>query len=84
MSDREQLRGIMKQVEEMWDHQDTLFRIIDVADDWDHPHGKDWTFADVTYHLAYCNRDLVARGFEYGTGPTGRGAGGIYRCRRRQ
>ena len=56
----------MTRVEETWDHQDTLFRIIDVEDDWDHPHGKDWTFADVTYHLAYCNRDLVARGLELG------------------
>jgi hypothetical protein len=56
----------MTQVEEMWDHQDTLFRIIDVDNDWDHPHGSDWTFADVTYHLAYCNRDLVARGMELG------------------
>jgi hypothetical protein len=61
MPTRNQLDTLMAQVEEMWKHQDTLFKNIDEAGQWDNKHGQDWTYADVTYHLAYCNRDLVLR-----------------------
>ena len=61
MSTRTNLDALMAQVEEMWEHQDTLFKRIEQTNQWDNKHGLDWTYADVTYHLAYCNRDLVLR-----------------------
>jgi hypothetical protein len=59
MSNRKQLDVLMNQVEEMWSHQDTLLTIIDDTNSWAQRHGSEWTFADVPYHLAYCNHDLV-------------------------
>lgn len=59
MSTRTELDALMAQVEEMWGHQYTLFRIIRETNQWDSQHGPDWTYADVPYHLTYCNRDLV-------------------------
>jgi hypothetical protein len=66
MSSRTQLDTMMAQIEEMWDHQDTLFNSLSATDGWGGKHGPDWTFADVPYHLAYCNRDIIARAIEYG------------------
>lgn len=66
MSSRTELEAFMNQLEELWSHQDTLFKIIGDEDLWDSPHGPDWTYADVPYHLTYCNRDLVARPIEMG------------------
>jgi hypothetical protein len=57
---------MMSQIEEMWGHQNTLFNIISDTESWNKKHGPDWTFADVPYHLEYYNRDLIARGLEYG------------------
>ena len=66
MSTRTELDALMAQVEEMWGHQYTLFKIINEANQWDNKHGQDWTFADVPYHLAYCNRDLVTQPIKLG------------------
>jgi len=63
---REQLETLMNQIEEMWGHLDTLFSSLNSGNGWDIKHGPDWTLADVPYHLAYCNRDLVARGLQLG------------------
>jgi hypothetical protein len=63
---RVKIEALMAQIEEMWGHQDVLFSRITEAQEWDHKHGADWTFADVPYHLAYCNHDLVARAIECG------------------
>jgi hypothetical protein len=63
---RGQIEGLMAQIEEMWGHQDALFRIITKRNAWGHKHGPDWTFADVPYHLTYTNYDLVARPVECG------------------
>ena len=63
---RNELTGIMNQVEEMWAHLDTLFGSLASDNGWERAHGQDWTLADVPYHLAYCNRDVVARGLALG------------------
>jgi len=56
----------MDQIQEMWGHLDGLFEELNATDGWEEKHGPDWTFADVPYHLAYCNCDVVARGLELG------------------
>ncbi len=63
---RDQLETLTAQIEEMWAHQDTLFTHLNETNGWGQKHGPDWTFADVPYHLAYCNRDIVVRGLELG------------------
>jgi hypothetical protein len=63
---RGQIEALMAQIEEMWRHQDALFNTITEKSEWGHKHGPDWTFSDVPYHLAYCNRDLVARAVDCG------------------
>jgi hypothetical protein len=50
----------------MWGHPETLFDKIEAADGWGQKHGPDWTFADVPYHCAYIDRDVIARGLESG------------------
>jgi hypothetical protein len=56
----------MAQIEEMWGHLATLFDSLNATNGWDQKHGPDWIFAEVPYHLAYCNRDIVARGLQLG------------------
>ncbi len=63
---RTQLENLMAHVEEMWAHLGTLFDDLKAGNGWTHQHGAEWTFADVPYHLAYCNRDIVASGLQYG------------------
>jgi hypothetical protein len=58
--------ALMAQIEEMWGHLGTLFEELNATNGWDRKHGPDWTLADVPYHLAYCNRDVVVRGIELG------------------
>src|SRR5262249_40949698 len=66
MPGRAQVDGTMGQLEELWGHLDTLFDAIETAGDWGHQHGPNWTFADVPYHLAYFDRELVVRALELG------------------
>lgn len=66
MSTRTELDVLVAQIEEMWAHQDTLFTIVEETNQWDHAHGADWVFADVPYHLYYCNIDLVLRPMKFG------------------
>lgn len=63
---REQLETLMNQIEEMWGHLNTLFNSLNSDNGWDKKHGPDWTLADVPYHLAYCNHDIVARSLQLG------------------
>ena len=66
MSNHTEFDTLMTQIREMWGHQDTLFQIIGETNQWDHKHGADWTFADVPYHLTYCNDDLVSHPLKLG------------------
>jgi hypothetical protein len=63
---RSEIKALMDQIQEMWSHQDALFNKLNETKGWGGKHGPDWTFADVPYHLAYCNRDIIARPIEYG------------------
>lgn len=59
MADRAQVESLTTQIESIWACLDQLFETITRENDWDHKHGADWTFADVPFHLANVNRDLV-------------------------
>lgn len=43
-----------------------MFDKITASNSWGESHGPDWTFADVPYHLAYINTDLIARSIRLG------------------
>ena len=53
------VEGLMSLEEELWSNWDIIFDTMDERA-WFHKHGKDWVFADVPYHLAYIERDVVA------------------------
>ena len=57
---------MMKHIEETWSQLDMLFDAIDAEGRWSEKHGEDWTYADLPYHMGYCERDLVARVMELG------------------
>jgi len=57
-SDRQQVNQISQQFEEVWAALDALFANMTTAD-WQQPHGPDWVFAELPYHLAYIDHDLV-------------------------
>lgn len=63
---RTQLDELMTHIEENWRNLNVLFEDLESTNGWEQKHGPDWTFADLPYHLAYCNRDLVIRGMEAG------------------
>jgi hypothetical protein len=53
------LEELNAQIEESWSLFDELFEILNREGGWERKHGKDWTYADVPYHLAYFDRDIV-------------------------
>lgn len=57
--------GMRASLEEIWSALETLFDEMSPAD-WGRPHGPDWTFADLPYHLFYIDRLCVARPIELG------------------
>lgn len=57
--------GMRASLEELWSALDSLFDEMSPAD-WQRPHGADWIFADLPYHLSYMDRLCVARPIEYG------------------
>ena len=66
VDDRQQLDVFMTQLEENWANLETLFNEIERLGAWGRPHGPDWIFADLPYHLAYCNADILIRGLKSG------------------
>ncbi len=50
---------------ELWSALDALFGEMSPAD-WQRPHGAEWVFADLPYHLAYIDRRCVVRPIEAG------------------
>jgi hypothetical protein len=63
---RTQINDYMAHIEETWRHLNTLFDDLAATDGWGQKHGPDWTFADVPYHLAYCNQEILIRSLKAG------------------
>ncbi|HSK86861.1 MAG TPA: DinB family protein [Anaerolineales bacterium] len=57
--------GMRSSLEELWSALDSLFEEMSPPD-WQRPHGPDWIFADLPYHLSYIDRYCVARPIELG------------------
>jgi hypothetical protein len=57
--------ALRSSLEELWLATDSLFDEMSPAD-WQSPHGPDWIFADLPYHLSYIDRLCVARPIEMG------------------
>jgi hypothetical protein len=56
--ERARVSRLATHLEELWAHFDTLYDGLKPTD-WSRPHGKDWTYADLLYHMTYCDRDAV-------------------------
>jgi hypothetical protein len=63
---RNQLNGLMAHIEENWANLNALFDDLAASDGWSQKHGPDWIFADLPYHLAYCNQEILIRGVKAG------------------
>jgi putative sterol carrier protein len=51
--------ALMSQLEDLWSKLDQVLGSLP-PEQWAARHGRDWTFADVPYHLAYFDRDMIA------------------------
>src|SRR6476469_3931029 len=51
--------ALMSQLEDLWSKLDHVLGSL-TPEQWAARHGRDWTFADVPYHLAYFDRDMIA------------------------
>ena len=52
-------------LEAIWAGLDSLFEEMSPVD-WDRPHGADWVFADLPYHLFYIDRLFVSQPIQWG------------------
>ena len=58
-------QGLLGNLENLWQGIDEMLDSLG-PEDWSRPHGPDWTYADVPYHLSYFDRELAARAIERG------------------
>ena len=56
---------LLADLEGLWQRFDELLRILR-PDDWSGKHGKHWTFADVPFHLAYFDLDVITTAIKRG------------------
>jgi putative sterol carrier protein len=56
---------LLADLEGLWQCLDELLGILG-PDDWSGKHGQHWTFADVPYHLAYFDLDVIATAIRRG------------------
>jgi hypothetical protein len=57
--------SLLSDLGDLWQSLDAIFVSLEPSD-WFRQHGPHWTFADVPYHLAYFDREIVARPLEQG------------------
>jgi hypothetical protein len=61
-----EVQSTLADLEDLWRCFDELYdRMTDA--DWRRRHGRDWTFADLPYHLSYFDREIVAEPIRRGT-----------------
>jgi hypothetical protein len=56
----EKLRSTHADFEQLWTALDAMFDSLTVTD-WQRPHGQNWVLADVPYHLAYFEREVMIK-----------------------
>jgi hypothetical protein len=56
---------LMSDLEDLWDKLDALLDRL-TEKDWGRRHRGHWTFADLPFHLAYFDRDIVIQSLLYG------------------
>lgn len=59
MTDRVRVETIIAELDNLWACFDALFDSFS-AEDWQRKHGADWTLADVPYHMAYFDNEVIA------------------------
>jgi hypothetical protein len=57
--------SLLADLDDLWQNLDTVFVSLGPSD-WSRQLGPHWTFADVPYHLAYFDREIVAHPLEQG------------------
>ena len=57
--------SLLADLDDLWQNLDAIFVRLGPSD-WSRRHGPDWTFADVPYHLAYFDREIVVHPLEQG------------------
>ena len=62
---RSEIAGMEAVLEELWALLDGIFAQF-TPSDWRQPHGPDWLFSDLPYHLGYIDRLVVAEPLQFG------------------